>query len=139
LVYEAGLRERIGRRPWVRVYNYPPAERVSQLLHASDIGATPMMRGVGENSGSMLATMAHALPTVVTQGEARLPADYPVIPVPACDSVALADPLARRVRSEQLRRELGVRARDFARRFDWRHVAEQTEVFIRSLIERNDG
>ncbi len=50
-------------------------ERISQCLHAADLAALPFHTGASTNRGSLLATLAHGLPTITTRGPAT-PTDF---------------------------------------------------------------
>ena len=59
--------------------------------------------------------------------------------VPAEDPVAYARALLQMLRSPQRCRELGARGREFARGFDWDHIAGQQELVYRRALALNGG
>jgi glycosyltransferase involved in cell wall biosynthesis len=69
---------------------------VSRALHAADAAALPFHSGAAANRSSLLAALAHGLPTVTTRGPATteaFAARFPVSLVPPRDPAALADAL----------------------------------------------
>lgn len=134
--YQAIIRNKIKSQnyaDWTHIETHVPATRVSQLLSMSDLAVYPFTDGVPENSGSMLAALAHGLPTVVTRGTGRLPDEYPVASVPARDPVALADCIAKLCVSVSSRHDLGGAAFRFMATRTWDRVAARYASFLESL------
>ncbi|ESP63122.1 putative glycosyl transferase [Smithella sp. ME-1] len=65
------LINKLGMDKYVRILESLNSKDVSKYLHAADIAVYPFLNGVGENSGSMLAALAHGLPTIITKGPAN--------------------------------------------------------------------
>ena len=136
--YQAEIRamiEQPERAKWIAVVQSPEAERVSQLLHASDLAVFPFTNGVGENSGSTLAALQHGLPTIVTSGLTALPSDFPVACVPARDSQALATRISSLCTSTIERQALRRASLDFMSRLTWHTIAEQTISYFESTCD----
>jgi len=122
----------IGR--WVRVVEDPSPQVVSELLQTSDIGACPFVRGVGENSGTALASMKHGLPTITTSGLTRIPDTWNAVVIPASDMESLAGAIARLARSKQLRDEVAARCLASIADLDWAVIGARTTTFFSGLF-----
>jgi polysaccharide biosynthesis protein PslF len=125
--------------PAVRWLRGATLEKVSRGLHAADLAALPFHSGASTNRGSMLAALAHGLPTVTTQGPATPPdfAQYfDVDLVPVNNSAALADAISRLMDDPD--RRLQMRKTALARNRDWSAVASETLAFYRRLIETHN-
>ena len=112
-------------------------ERISQCLHAADLAALPFHSGAATNRGSLLATLAHGLPTVTTRGPAT-PADFEqtfdVSLVPVESSAALRDAIAALVNDANLRQRMRTRALADMTKLSWPVVARQTLDFYDQLL-----
>jgi polysaccharide biosynthesis protein PslF len=138
-----------------------PSE-VSAHLLAADLAALPFADGASFRRGSLLAALAHGVPTVTTQPpeprtENREPTNQaPVLGrvpsgwfsvlrlvdgehallVPPGDAAALAAALARLADDLALRQRLSAGARALAARFMWPEIAAQHEALYDGLISR---
>ncbi len=115
-----------------------PLDRVSQCLHASDLAALPFHSGTSTNRGSMLATLAHGLPTVTTNGPCTPPDidklfDLSLVPIQSADALtkAIGELINNLARREQMRKN----ALDTMLKMSWPTVARQTLDFYNKLLQ----
>ena len=140
--YQEQMKATIGETPvadWVRVVDSPPPDRASELLHCADFAAYPFLDGVGENSGSMMAALAHGLPTIATKGRGNPPDfedHFGVALVPQGDSLALAEQIVVLAKSAELRLSMKKRALEVTAERSWPAIAAETAGFFQVLIER---
>jgi glycosyltransferase involved in cell wall biosynthesis len=128
---------RLGLESHVKIFEGPSATLVSRYLHIADVAAFPFLCGVGENSGSMLAALAHGLPTVITEGpanDAGFPERFGVVMVPPQDAERLADTIIELVTSSVRRRELRKKAINVSSCLNWEFVTGETMSFFESLF-----
>jgi glycosyltransferase involved in cell wall biosynthesis len=104
------------------------AAQVSEILSAADAGVLPFTAGVTLKSGSLLALLAHGVPTAVTvpdEPDRRLRDGDTVAVIGARrDSAAVAQTLTRLVADADLRRRLSARGCALAAPHAWPAVAE---------------
>lgn len=116
-----------------------PLERVSECLHAADLAALPFHSGASTNRGSMLATLAHGLPTVTTNGPCT-PSDltqhFDVSLVPVNAPKELAQAIDDIVRDPALAARMRHNALVASDKLSWPTVAKQTMAFYDRLLER---
>lgn len=131
------LRDELGLRRSVTFTGYIDAERVSQLLLASELCVLPFNHGASLKSGSLLAAMAHGLPVLTTRTEATtedLRDGENLLLIPPRDQTALIRGLQRLLDSEELRAHLHEGALALAKRFSWQRIAsEHIELYNRVL------
>ena len=111
-------------------------ERVSEVLHASDLAALPFHSGSGPNRSSLLACLAHGLPTITTDGPCTptsFKRECPLAYVPVNDAKAIADQLRRLADDGDLRATMRAEALAFADKRTWAAVAEAHLKLYRSL------
>lgn len=123
--------------PWTRLCDFPPPNEVSRALHSADLAVFPFLRGVGENSGSMLAALAHGLPTIVTSGQAnaeRMEERFGVMRVPAADVEALARAIALLISDPSLGETMRQIGLAYVRAHDWPDIAKATQRFMEPLF-----
>lgn len=111
-------------------------ERVSQCLHACTMAALPFHSGTSVNRSSMLATLAHGLPTITTHGpstpkEITQLFDLELIPIK--DVAALTHAIERMMTDDDLRNRLRENASKASQRISWDSVARQTSDFHRQI------
>jgi glycosyltransferase involved in cell wall biosynthesis len=139
--YQEQVKVEISKGPasdWVRIIDAPPPARASELLRCADIAAYPFLDGVGENSGSMMAALAHALPTIATKGHGNPPdfeKDFGVALVPQGDSLALAEKIVVLAKSPELRLSMKRRAMVVTAERNWPSIAAGTAGFFQVLIQ----
>ncbi|MGC4031597.1 MAG: glycosyltransferase [Tepidisphaeraceae bacterium] len=125
------------RQPNVTWVQGASLDRISECLHASDLAALPFHSGASTNRGSLLATLAHGLPTVTTRGpctpdDLDKQFDLSLVPIQSAGELAkaidaiIADPkLAGRMRTNSLEK---------MRSMSWPVVSEQTLKFYADLL-----
>lgn len=120
----------------IKIIESPPPDTVSRYLHISDIAVYPFVNGVGENSGSMLAALAHGLPTIITSGPANQP-DYTtrfgVHMVPPRDPNLLAEEIIKLSCSDEEREYMRKKALSVSKDLSWENTAKKTADFFRSI------
>lgn len=131
------LIRRLGLESCVKIFEGPSSTMVSKYLHAADIAAFPFLNGVGENSGSMLAALAHGLPTVITEGlanDAGFTERFGVVMVPAQAAERLSDAIIELGMSPVRRQQLREKALEVSSHLNWEFVTQETLHFFASLI-----
>lgn len=111
----------------------PPAQ-VSAHLLAADLAALPFRDGASLRRGSLLAALAHGLPTVTTTPGERLNMPLPAQLVPLGDSAALARALGALAADAGLRARLAEAGPAFAAQFSWPTIAAQHEALYARLV-----
>lgn len=123
----------------VAMTGFLPDAEVSARLQAADVCALPFNPGVNLKSGSLLAALAHGLPTVVTRGEQPAPTlrdGEHVLMVPPRQPEALAEALDRLLRCPALREKLRAGALALAAQHDWSRIVEQHLAIYGELAAR---
>lgn len=149
--YAEELRRRIdaqGLRRRMIITGHCAAEEVSAHLLAADLGALPFADGASLRRGSLLALLAHGVPTVTTHGHDHVPrvrlpaASFVLRPlvdgesallVPPSDAAALAGALLRLADQLALRERLAAGGRAWATQFAWQTIAAQHEALYARL------
>ncbi len=132
----AALRERANvAGAEVLLPGHLPAEQVSRLLSAADAAAFPFDAGMTVKSGSLLATLAHGVPTVATVGEAAGAAGAVdgILPIPPRDTDALTTALHRVLTDQTLASRLRTAGLARAARHDWSRIARVHAELYRQL------
>jgi len=145
----------------VTITGHCPADQVSAHLLAADFVALPFSDGASFRRGSLLAVLAHGLPTVTTQpleprtGTRRVnrePAGDPlvlgsgfsiprledgknVLLVPPSDGQRLASAIVRLAHDPELRKRLAAGGRMLAQQFAWPAIAERHETLYAQIID----
>ena len=134
-----GLIDELGIRGSVAVTGFLPDPEVSARLLAADVCALPFNPGVSLKSGSLLAALAHGLPTVVTRGELPAPSlvhGEHVLAVPPGEPEALAAAVDELLRDPDLRGRLRAGALALAATHDWPAIASQHLDLYAELLAR---
>jgi glycosyltransferase involved in cell wall biosynthesis len=121
---------------------YLPEDDVSRLLRAADAAVFPFDAGVTAKSGSLLAALAHGVPTVATSPPGVL--DRPteiegVLRVPPLDTTALADALLRVLSDRALAIRLTAAGRACAARWPWPEIAEFHAQMYAEVLREADS
>ena len=105
---------------------YLPEDDVSRLLRAADAAVFPFDAGVTAKSGSLLAALAHGVPTIATSppGELDRPTEVEgVLRVPPRNTAALVDALFLVLSDRALATRLAAAGRACADRWTWPKMA----------------
>jgi glycosyltransferase involved in cell wall biosynthesis len=132
-----GLVDQLQLGDAVRFAGHVAPDRASALLSSADLAALPLSYGVGPKSGSLLALLAHGLPTIATaprDADQRSTEDVPIVSVPPRDPAALAGAIKRLVEDPALRGRLAAAARRFGRSRSWAATAAAHEMLYASLV-----
>jgi len=133
------LQRRIESEPsttWVRKATL---QQVSRGLHASDFSALPFHSGTSINRSSMLAALAHGLPTVTTRGHVTPPDildRFDLLLVAPKSVEELAREIERLVTDDALRAKMRASSQDPLRQVTWEAVARKTADFYASISKR---
>jgi polysaccharide biosynthesis protein PslF len=126
LVAELGLQDR------VHLTGYLSAEAASRRLSGADIGVLPFNHGVNLKSGSLLALLAHGLPTIATYShppDPDLAGSSGVQLVPPRQIHELAAALNQLLISADTQSQLRETGYSFVQKFDW-HAIVQAHLSI---------
>ncbi|HEX8322539.1 MAG TPA: glycosyltransferase [Tepidisphaeraceae bacterium] len=131
------------RGPHVTWVQGASLERISECLHASDLAALPFHSGASTNRGSLLATLAHGLPTVTTNGPCTpydLDQQFPLSLVPVQSAGALATTIDGLIKDAGRRQRMREQALATMAQMTWPVVARQTLAFYARLTgPRTEG
>ncbi|MBD2089200.1 glycosyltransferase [Microcoleus sp. FACHB-1515] len=120
----------------VHLTGYLPAAEASHCLSGSDIGVLPFHHGVTLKSGSLLALLAHHLPTIATVSTTPDPnlAANVVRQIPTRDRSALAAALLELLTNRALRSQLAQQGAAFVEPFGWPSIGQQhRDIYLRCL------
>jgi glycosyltransferase involved in cell wall biosynthesis len=120
----------------VHMTGYCDEATVSAHLLASDLAALPFVDGASFRRGSLLATLAHGVPTITTPGAAALTNKTHVLLTPAGDAAALADAIALLASDPTLRARLSAGGAALAAQFSWEEIARRHEEVYGEVVER---
>lgn len=134
-------------RDRVVVTGHCAADEVSAHLLAADLGALPFADGASPRRGSLIALLAHGVPTVTTRapqplgerGGPRAPEDGDAaLLTPPGEPAALAEALLRLEGDAALRERLAAGGRAWAAQFAWETIAARHEKLYRNLVAERD-
>lgn len=139
LIEELGLASRV---IWT---DFLPAPQVTAHLLAADAIVLPYRDGASYRRGTLMAALAHGVPTISTTpasaASARL-ASLPelrdganVLLVPPDDPAAIANAVARLRADASLRAQLSQGALETARYFSWDHIADEHVKLYERLLD----
>ena len=126
---------------WAYVVDAPEPEMASRHLQFADAAVFPFKKGAAENRGSLLAAIAHGLPTLTTRGPStpeRFEKTYGVQAVPADDRPALIAHIRALVQSSELRQQLRDRARAASKTFLWEDIAQRVIGLYNRVSKREN-
>jgi glycosyltransferase involved in cell wall biosynthesis len=122
---------------------YLPEDDVSRLLRAADAAVFPFDAGVTAKSGSLLAALAHGLPTIATSPPGAL--DRPtevegILRVPPQNTGALVDALLLVLSDRAFATRLAAAGRASVDRWTWPRIAEfHAQMYAEVLRDREEG
>lgn len=128
LAHIQALIEQLGLAARVHWTGFVAPEAVSANLLAADVAVLPYLDGAGRSRGSLMAALAHGLPTVTTQPQYALPyfADEDnVLLVPAGDVDAVVRAVTRVQLDPVLRQRLHAGAQALHDAYSWQTIAAQ--------------
>lgn len=128
LISDLGLEARVH---WT---GFVAPDAVTAYLLAADVAALPYLDGAGRSRGSLMAVLAHGLPTVTTQPQRALPYFEDggnVVYVAAGDVAAVVDAVVRVQCDPVLRQRLQAGARALHEAYDWPAIAGQHLALFR--------
>ena len=137
--------EAAGAGDRVTITGHRPAAEVSAALRAADVAAFPFTAGVTLKSGSLLAALAHGVPTLVTRrgddpGDPRLTDSETVVVAPAVrDAAVLADGLRRLLDDAPLRARVVAGGRALLAGHDWASLAAAHVAVYREVLGDGAG
>src|SRR5690606_8153749 len=104
-------------------------EVVSRYLQAAEMAVFPFTEGASERRSSLLAALAHGIPTITTYGPNTPPSfvdgsNMLLVPVGKPDAIAHA--VKRLARNPDLVARLAYGARQLSQQFSWDNVVERT-------------
>jgi glycosyltransferase involved in cell wall biosynthesis/acetyltransferase-like isoleucine patch superfamily enzyme len=118
-----------------------PEPDVSLLLQSADLAVFPFNAGVTEKSGSLVAALAHGVPTVATSPPAVLTQPTVidgVLRVPPRDTAALADALRQVLSDPALAARLAEDGRAKAAARSWPRIAALHAQMYAEVVDRAD-
>ncbi len=118
----------LGLEARVHWTGFVAAEAVSENLLAADVAVLPYLDGAGRSRGSLMAALAHGLPTITTHPQQALPQFAEgdnVVYVPAGDVTAVVDAVTHIQNDPTLRLRLQAGARALHDAYDWPAIAAQ--------------
>lgn len=118
---------------------YVSADEASAVLQGADIAVLPFNAGTTTKSGSLLAVLAHGLPTVATASEVPdlgLAHERNVLLVPPRDPQALEAGIERLLADPDLARRLAAAGPRLAERHDWPTIATQHARLYDTVLGR---
>lgn len=124
-----GIRRRIGELgldEQVFFTGYLDPRSISQHFAAATLAVLPYRDGISLRRGTLMAALAHGVPTLSTLPQTSEPAlrqGHNIAFAPAADPVALAREIARLLDDRDLRRRLARGARELAEEFAWERLA----------------
>jgi glycosyltransferase involved in cell wall biosynthesis len=120
---------------------YLREDQASRLFRAADAAVFPFDAGVTAKSGSLLAALAHGVPTIATSPPGVLDRATEVdgvVRVPPRNTAALADALIRVLSDRALATRLTAAGLAFAARWTWAEIADfHTRMYAEVLREAN--
>jgi len=132
LLADPAVRDLVRRLPVV------PPEAASGYLLAADAAAFPFVDGASLRRGSLLAALAHGLPTVSTRGAGRgaLRDGEHLLLVPPDDGPALAGALVRLADDPALRARLADGGRRLVAALAWPRIAAAHRAVYAAVLDR---
>ncbi|MGF1512557.1 MAG: glycosyltransferase family 4 protein [Elainellaceae cyanobacterium] len=128
--------DNLGLWPNVAFTGYQDAEAVSAHLLGADLGVLPFNHGVTLKSGSLLALLAHGLPTIATTASPPDPSltDHLLQLVPPKRPEAIATAIATLLNAPDRRDRLRQAGLTFARQFSWEAIVSKHVDLYQTLL-----
>jgi glycosyltransferase involved in cell wall biosynthesis len=126
-------------QPWVTWIRGQRGAAVSPYLHAADLACTPDHFGAATNRSSMLAGLAHGLPTVAVNGTAtpsNIRSFFDLELVPARNAHAIQTALDQLIHDESRRRQMRTNAVNDYAKFSWTTAATKHAEFFDQVLGR---
>lgn len=123
----------------VHCTGYVEAETASRYLSGADLGVLPFTPGITLKSGSLLAMLAHRLPTIAThtaETDAVLCDCRVIAPVAPRSGDALAEAIAALLENPAERERLADAGHDFAQAFTWEGITDRHCDIYQQLLEQ---
>lgn len=127
---------RLGKR--VLITGFCDDATVSAHLLAADLAALPFADGASFRRGSLLATLAHGVPTITTPGSAALIDRTHVVLTPPGDPETLAGAIMRLANDPALRERLSASGAALAAQFSWETIARQHEELYHRVCDSRE-
>jgi glycosyltransferase involved in cell wall biosynthesis len=127
----------LGLNEQVKMTGYVSEAIASHYLSGSDLGVLPFNHGVTLKSGSLLALLAHHLPTVATYSDPpdpELAVANIVYPVPSRDSDSLTAALLKLIENPDLQKQLSTTGSEFVKQFSWEAIAQKHLQIYKNLL-----
>ena len=123
----------------VHFTGYVAAETASCYLSGADIGVLPFNHGVTLKSGSLLALLAHGLPSVITQPNFADPtlADAPWLQIIPSRNVDRLTEALIKLLAQPDHYCLGQKTRQFAQQFSWDAIATAHIQIYQSVLDNS--
>ncbi|MBE9160601.1 glycosyltransferase family 4 protein [Nodosilinea sp. LEGE 06152] len=121
----------------VHCTGYIDADRASRYLSGSDLGVLPFNPGVTLKSGSLLALLAHRLPTIATrtaETDAVLVEKQVICPVPPRNGAALGDAIAALLQNPAEQQRLAEAGHSFVQAFSWDAICDRHQEVYQRLV-----
>jgi glycosyltransferase involved in cell wall biosynthesis len=127
----------LGVRHQLRFTGFLAGDDVSRLLQAADVAVLPFDAGVTDKSGTLLAALAHGLPTIATAPPGEVDNATVVdgiLRIPPGDTFALTEALRIVLSDRALATSLTAAGRARAARQSWQHIAAiHTQMYVEAL------
>ncbi|MGG6242012.1 glycosyltransferase family 4 protein [Nodosilinea sp. AN01ver1] len=122
---------------YVHCTGYIDADQASRYLSGSDLGVLPFNPGISLKSGSLLALLAHRLPTIAThtaETDAILVEKQVIAPVPARDGAALGAAIASLLQNSTEQQRLATAGHGFVQAFTWDAICDRHRSVYQQLL-----
>ncbi|PSN12887.1 group 1 glycosyl transferase [filamentous cyanobacterium CCT1] len=122
---------------YVHCTGYIDADRASRYLSGSDLGVLPFNPGISLKSGSLLALLAHRLPTIATrtaETDAVLSEKQVIASVPPRDGAALGDAITSLLQNPAEQQRLATAGHSFVQAFTWDAICDRHQEVYQRLV-----
>jgi glycosyltransferase involved in cell wall biosynthesis len=129
----------LGLQDAARMTGYVDADTASRYLGGADIGVLPFTHGLTPKSGSLLAVLAHGLPTIGTLGDgapSELADGRLLRTAPPRDAGALARAIIELLHTPTVWPAMRQAGLDYISRRNWPAIADEHLAIYRRLLDR---